>query len=291
MTTLTPLTNTTQLDSQYRPTWCPGCCNFSIWLSLKQAITSLGLPHEQFVLVYDVGCNSNMADFMKIYGFHGLHGRAIPPAVGIKMANSDLKVIAVLGDGGGFGEGLTHFLNEMRGNHDITVLVHDNHRYSLTTGQMSPTTEKGTKTRSTPFGSIERALNPLSLALSNHATFVAREFAVDVKTLTQTIKQAIMHPGFSFVDIMQPCMVFNPEMDTRWYMERIVKLEAESHDPHNREMAWKQSQRTDKLPTGIFWHDQSQKPFHEEDITLCKGPLIKHSLENIDLSPLISQFR
>jgi 2-oxoglutarate ferredoxin oxidoreductase subunit beta len=279
------------LDSSYRPTWCPGCGNFSIWLALKQAITGLNIPLEQFVIVYDVGCNSNMADFLKLYGFHGLHGRAIPPAAGIKLGNSDLKVIAVIGDGGAFGEGLTHFINEMRGNQDITVLVHDNHRYSLTTGQMSPTTPKGTKTRSTPLGSIEQELNPISLSLSNHATFVAREFAVDVKTLTQTIKDGIMHPGFAVIDILQPCMVFNPEMDTRWYMERLEKLSAAGHDPHNLASAWKQSQRTDKLPVGLFFVDPASVPYHLEDVTLKKGPLIKHSLKNIDITPLLDQFK
>jgi 2-oxoglutarate/2-oxoacid ferredoxin oxidoreductase subunit beta len=146
-----PLTDPSTLNSYIKPTWCPGCGNFSIWSALKNALISINLPHEQIVIVYDVGCSGNMADFIKTYSFHALHGRAIPPAVGIKLANSDLKVIVVIGDGGGYGEGLTHFLNEMRGNHDIAVLVHDNHRYSLTTGQMSPTTAKGTKTKSTPF--------------------------------------------------------------------------------------------------------------------------------------------
>jgi 2-oxoglutarate/2-oxoacid ferredoxin oxidoreductase subunit beta len=285
------LNDPTVLDSYFRPTWCPGCGNFSIWLSLKTALVSLSIPHEDIVLVFDVGCSSNSADFWKVYGFHGLHGRAIPPAVGIKCANSDLKVIVIIGDGGGYGEGLTHYLNEMRGNHDITVLVHDNHRYSLTTGQMSPTTAKGTKTRSTPFGSIERELNPMALALSNHASFVAREFAVDTKNLTNTIKTAIMHPGFAVVDILQPCMVFNPEMDTRWYMERLVKLAELNHNPEDKESAWKQAMRQDKLPVGIFWQDKASIPYHQEDLTLKNGPLIKHSLQNIDISNLLEQFK
>jgi 2-oxoglutarate ferredoxin oxidoreductase subunit beta len=286
-----PLSDLSQLDSMNRPTWCPGCGNFSIWLSLKTALTQMGLPHEQFVLVYDVGCNSNMADFMKVYGFHGLHGRAIPPAVGVKLANQDLKVIAIQGDGGSYGEGLTHYLNEMRGNHDITVIVHDNHRYSLTTGQMSPTTAKGTKTKSTPNGSIERELNPIAMALSNHASFIAREFAVDTKNLITTIKAAINHPGFAVIDVLQPCMVFNPDMDTKWYMERLVKLVDEKHDPTNKHSAWEQAMRTDKLPVGIFWQDKASVPYHLDDVTLKNGPLIKHSLENIDISPLLEQFK
>jgi 2-oxoglutarate ferredoxin oxidoreductase subunit beta len=285
------LNDPTSLETYYRPTWCPGCGNFSIWLAIKNALTALNLPHEQIVLSYDIGCSGNMADFFKVYGFHGLHGRAIPPAVGIKSANSDLKVIVVIGDGGGYGEGLTHFINEMRGNHDITVLIHNNHRYSLTTGQMSPTTKKGTKTKSTPFGSIENELNPIAISLANNATFIAREFAVDVKTLTETIKAAIDHEGFSVVDILQPCLVFNPEMDARWYLANVVKLAAENHSSADKIGALKQALRTDKLPIGLFWHDTSQKPYHLEDPTLKQGPLVKHSLENIDLAPLLDQFK
>ena len=281
----------TFLDTYIRPTWCPGCGNFSIWLSLKTAITQLGVPQEQVVIVYDVGCSGNMADFLKVYGFHGLHGRAIPPAVGIKLGNSDLKVIVIIGDGGGYGEGLTHYLNEMRGNHDITVLVHDNHRYSLTTGQMSPTTAKGTKTKSTPDGSIERELNPIALALVNHATFIAREFAIDTKTLVQTLVSAIRHPGFSVIDVLQPCLVFNPQMDARWYLNHLVKLADLKHQPTDKIGALTQALRTDKLPVGLFWQDTTQKPYHQEDLTLANGPLIKHSLQNIDIASLLKPFK
>ena len=278
------------LDTYVRPTWCPGCGNFSIWLAIKQAISKIDVPIEKIAISYDVGCSGNMADFLKVYGFHSLHGRAVPPAVGIKLANHDLKVIVIIGDGGGYGEGLTHLLNEMRGNHDITVIVHDNHRYSLTTGQMSPTTTKGTNTKSTPFGSIERELNPIALALSNHATFIAREFAVNVPTLTNTLKDAIEHTGFSFIDVLQPCMVFNPQMDTKWYMENMISLDDEGHAPSDKIGALKHSLRTDKLATGVFWKDSSQKAYHQEDVTLQKGPLNSLPLDNIDISKLIKKF-
>jgi 2-oxoglutarate/2-oxoacid ferredoxin oxidoreductase subunit beta len=279
------------LHTQYRPTWCPGCGNFSIWLAIKQALVALKMPWENLVISYDVGCSGNMADFLKVYGFHALHGRAIPPAVGIKLGNHDLTSLVVIGDGGGYGEGLTHLLNEMRGNHDITVLVHNNHRYSLTTGQMSPTTPKGTKTKSTPEGSIERELNPVAMAISNHATYVARGFAVDVVGLTQLIISAIKHPGFSMVDILQPCVVFNPDMDTAWYMKHIVKLADEGYQPIDKEAAWHQAMRTDKLPTGLFWQDLTQKPYHQEDSTLQLGPLATQTIDSIDIAPLLKQFR
>lgn len=285
------LTDPNSLNSPYRPTWCPGCGNYSIWHSLKTAITQLQTPLEKLVISYDVGCSGNMADFLKVYGFHALHGRAIPPAVGIKLANQDLKVIVVIGDGGGYGEGLTHLMNEMRGNHDITVIAHNNHRYSLTTGQMSPTTAKGTKTKSTPMGSIERELNPIAIALTNHATFVAREFAVDIKSLTTRIVQAVAHPGFALIDVLQPCMVFNPEMDTRWYMEHIEKLDTLGHSPQDKENALKQALRSDKLACGLFWQDTSQLPYHAEDPTLKKGALVSQSISPIDIAPLLTPYR
>jgi 2-oxoglutarate ferredoxin oxidoreductase subunit beta len=284
------LNDPTSLDTYIRPTWCPGCGNFSIWLSLKQALAKINTPKENIVICYDIGCSGNMADFNKVYGIHGLHGRAIPPAVGVKLANQDLKVIVIIGDGGGYGEGLTHYLNEMRGNHDISVFVHDNHRYSLTTGQMSPTTAKGSKTKSTPMGSIERELNPIALAVSNHATFIAREFAIGVPDLVSTMVAAINHPGFAVVDILQPCMVFNPEMDAAWYRERIVKLTAEGYKITTKEAAWIQATRTDKLPTGIFWQDTSELPYHLEDSVLKKGPLVKHPLK-VDIAPLLAPFK
>lgn len=284
------LNDPTSLDTPIRPTWCPGCGNFSIWLGLKQALTKLNLPKEQLVLSYDIGCSGNMADFNKVYAVHCLHGRAIPPAVGIKLANHDLKVIVVIGDGGGYGEGLTHYLNEMRGNHDISIFVHNNHRYSLTTGQMSPTTAKGTKTKSTPQGSIERELNPLALAISNHATFIARELATDVPHLIQTMVDAINHPGFSVVDILQPCMVFNPDMDAVWYRNNTIRLEAENYSITTRQQAWEQAVRTEKLPLGVFWKQTDQLPYHQEDPVLKKGPLISHPL-TVDINPLLEQFR
>jgi len=273
----------------YDPTWCPGCGNYSIWASLKQAIASTNLPKEQFAIFYDVGCSGDMADFCDFYGFHTLHGRALPTAVGAKLANHELKVLTVIGDGGCYGEGGTHFINLMRGNHDITVLVHNNHRYSLTTGQMSPTTEKGTKTKSTPEGSIEEPLNPIALALSNHATFVAREFAPDIPRLTSRIAEAIRHVGFSLIDILQPCPIFNPVQSLEWYRQRLVKLEDKNHSSTDLEAAWKQSMRNDKLSVGLFFKED--KPaYHLQVSELAEGPLVKRSIETIDLSVLIKEF-
>lgn len=272
------------------PTWCPGCGNFGIWGAIKKGIQKSNYPEEKFAIFYDVGCSGNMADFNSYYGFHTLHGRALPTAVGTKLANHDLKVIIVIGDGGCYGEGATHFINLMRGNHDVTLLVHDNRRYSLTTGQMSPTTEKGTKTKSTPEGSIEEPLNPIALALVNHSTFVAREFAGNIPELSQRISQAITHTGFALIDILQPCTVFNKQQDYQWYRERLVRIESTNHDPKNLESALKEAMRSDKLPVGIFYKEE--KPaYHQEVNELKDSPLVKHPIDSIDISSILNQFK
>lgn len=274
---------------QLNPTWCPGCGNFAIWAALKKGVEDTKIEPGKFAIFYDVGCSGDMADFNKYYGFHTLHGRAMPTAVGAKLANHELKVIVVIGDGGCYGEGGTHFINLMRGNHDITVLVHNNHRYGLTTGQMSPTTEKGTKTKSTPEGSIEEPMNPLALALSNNVTFVAREFAPEIDRLAQRITDAINHTGFALIDILQPCPVFNPAQSHQWYREHLIKLEKENHKPDNLEAVWKQAMRKDKLPIGLFFQEQKQA-YHQQVSELKESPLVNHSIDTIDLTSLLKEF-
>ena len=274
----------------FDPTWCPGCGNYAIWASLKKGLVDAGNPAEKTVIFYDVGCSGNMTNFNTYYGFHTLHGRALPTAVGTKLANHGLTVVVVIGDGGCYGEGGTHLINLMRGNHDITVIVHNNHRYSLTTGQTSPTTEKGDKTKSTPEGAIEEPINPIAIALSNHGTFVAREFAPDINRLSSRITQAIKHPGFSLIDTLQPCPVFNPHQSLEWYRERLIKLEDEGHSSTNLEAAWKQAMRIDKLPIGLFY-EEVKPAYHEQVTELKDGPLVAKSIETIDLSILLEEFK
>lgn len=274
----------------YLPTWCPGCGNFGIMNAIKMAIAKSGYPKEKFVIVYDIGCSGNMADFLDLYGFHGLHGRALPPAAGIKLANHDLKVIVVIGDGGCYGEGATHFINLMRGNHDITVLVHDNHRYSLTTGQMSPTTDKGTATKSTPEGSIEVPMKPLALAVSNHATFIAREFSGAIPQLSARILEAINHEGFSLIDILQVCAVYNPTQDLKWYREHTVSLEAEGHNPSDKGAAWTQAMREEKLPVGLFYKEE-RPAYHSQVSELQKATLVQHNKSVVEMGSLLQNYR
>ena len=273
-----------------KPTFCPGCGNFGIMQAMKDAFAQLNLPSEKIVISYDVGCNANMADFINTYGFHGLHGRSVPPAVGVKLANHNLTSIALIGDGGFYGEGAQHFLSLMRGNHDITVLVHDNQRYSLTTGQMSPTTPKGTITVSTPEGAIEEPINPLAVSLVNHCTFAARGFAGDVVHLQDLIVKGIEHKGFSLIEILQPCVIWNKERSYEWYRERVYKLENEGYAADNRQEALTKAQQQDKLAIGVFYKEE-KKAYHQEVSSLDNGPLVEQAINRIDIGKLLEEFK
>ncbi|MBD3279355.1 MAG: 2-oxoacid ferredoxin oxidoreductase [Candidatus Pacebacteria bacterium] len=248
------------------PTWCPGCGNFAILKSLQQAVAQLKIAYEDLVIVYGVGCSGNMADFNRVYGFHALHGRAIANAVGIKLANHRLKVIVVAGDGDTYGEGLNHFLSAARGNHDITVLVHNNQMYSLTTGQSSPTTDKGTATKTTPppTGVIEQPVNPLSLALAANAGFVARGYAGNARQLIDLVVQAVKHPGFALVDIFQPCPTFNKRNTYQWFQQRVYDLTTQKHDPQDQKAALVKAQEQEKLPIGLFYQNEKSQAYHQQ---------------------------
>ncbi len=210
--------------SGYSPTWCPGCGDWGIGVAIKQAFVQLGFDPSTVVVVFGIGCSGNMNDFLNAYAVHSLHGRAIPNAVGIKLANHKLPVVAVVGDGDCYGEGGNHLIHAARGNHDITVIVHDNGVYGLTTGQVAPTAQKGFKSKSTPSGIIETPLNPLSLALTQGATFIAQTFAGDTLFTIELIKQGIIHKGFSLINILQPCVTFNKINTYQYYMTHVYKL-------------------------------------------------------------------
>ncbi len=269
------------------PTWCPGCGNFGILAAIKATLKELKLEPHQVAFTYDVGCSGNMADFVNAYGFHSLHGRALPVGAGIKLANHNLPVINIIGDGGCFGEGVDHFIGLSKGNHDMVVLTHDNFLYSLTTGQKSPTSKKGTVTPSTPDGSIDEDLNPLALALINKATFVARGYSNNLPHLTKLLKAAINHKGFALLDVLQPCTTYNKDYPPLWYLKHIDYLDDE-HDKTNFKAALDLSLKKDRLPVGIFYQVE-KKPFHQHFQLLNNKPLVDHSIEKIDISKLVNQ--
>ena len=228
------ITNSDKLNTEQFPTWCPGCGDFGIWIALKNAVSEMGWQPDDFLVVYGIGCSGNMSSFVKSYGFHGLHGRALPVAMGAKLANPKLKIIVIGGDGDGYGEGGNHFLHTLRSNIDITYLVHDNQVYGLTKGQMAPTTEHGQITSSTPEGALEQAFNPPAIAIAGGGTFVAQGFSGDTRQLTQLIKDAVAHPGFSHINVLQPCVTFNHHNTFSWFYQRVYKLETVNHDFSNR---------------------------------------------------------
>lgn len=272
------------------PTWCPGCGDFGIWGALKNALTKLEISEEKLVIVFDIGCSGNMADFIRVYGFHSLHGRAIPVAEGIAMANSDLSVIVVGGDGGLYGEGMGHLIAAAKTNINMTVIVHNNQTYGLTKGQASPTTAMGIKTGSTPSGVIEHPINPLGITLTAGATWVGRGYAPDIPGTTELIVQAIKHEGFSHLDIFQPCVTFNKFNTQAWFIKNLTKL-PEGYISDNLTKAWEQSSRTDKLPVGLFYETTEVLPFHKRLPNLDKGTLISQFPSGVDLTAAMAEFK
>lgn len=275
----------------FLPTWCPGCGDYGIWTALKEAFVKLGIGPDDALLVYGIGCHGNMYDWMRTYAFEGLHGRALPIAQGVKLANHKLPVICVCGDGDCLGEGGNHFIHAAKRNPNITVLIHDNQVYGLTTGQASPTAKQGFKTKSTPEGVVDEPINPLTLALTAGATFVARGFAGDIPGLTQFIIEAVRHKGFSVLDILQPCVTFDKVHTYAWYRQRLYQLEKESYIPDNKLKAMEKAMEwDDRIPVGIFYKEEKMTN-EDREPALAQSPLLGSSLGVADLFLLLSEFK
>lgn len=237
------------------PDWCPGCGDFGVLAAVQKALVELQIPNHQIVTISGIGCSSNFPGFIETYGMHTLHGRSLPVATGVKMANHELTVLVTGGDGDGFGIGGNHFTHTIRKNVDLTYIVMDNQIYGLTTGQTSPTSRIGMKTKSAPYGNIESPINPISMALAAGATFVARGFSGEQKHLTELIRQAIQHKGFSFLDVFSPCVTYNKDNTFQWFRPRVKKLEDQAgHDASNWLAAMEKSTMWgDEIPIGKFF--------------------------------------
>lgn len=264
--------------SGYFPTWCPGCGNFGIWQALKLAFNKMKLDPDKMAIIFGIGCSGNMNDFLWANSFHALHGRAIPNAIGVKIANHSLPVVVIAGDGDTYGEGGNHFLHACRGNHDITVIVHDNRVYGLTTGQVAPTAYKGAKSKSTPGGIIEVPVNPIALALSQGATFIGQGYSQDMNQMIELIEKGMNHKGFSLVNIFQPCVTFNPANSYDYYRQRVYKLTPENHNPKDIDRAWAKSQEIEsKLPLGVIY--DIERPVYTDSIpALSAGALVESKI-------------
>lgn len=255
---------------EYETEWCPGCGNFYILKALKTALVKLDIRPNELVLVSGIGQAAKLPHYLKCNVFNGLHGRALSPATGIKIANHDLTVITVGGDGDGYGEGGNHLIHTIRRNPNITTFIHNNQIYALTKGQASPTSEIGVKTHIQSQGVFESQMNPLAMAISLDCSFVARAYAREEDHLINVMVQAINHRGYALVDILQPCISFNKLNTFKWYNERVYKLENEGYVPDNKIKAFEKAlEWGDKIPIGIFY--RKNKSTFEDGFEIIKN--------------------
>jgi 2-oxoglutarate ferredoxin oxidoreductase subunit beta len=270
--------------------WCPGCGNFGILRALNKALVEMEIEPHQVLLVSGIGQAGKLPHYTRGNVFNSLHGRPVPPAIGAKIANSELIVIAISGDGDAYGEGGNHFLHAARRNHDITYLVHNNQVYGLTKGQASPTSDVGFVTKTTPYGAVS-PVNPIALAIVGGASFVGRSFAGDVVHLANLIKKGITHRGFSLIDVLQPCVSFNHKNTFQWYGERVYKLEDESgYDPSNKKAALEKAlEWGERIPIGIIY--EVNLPVYEDHLpALSKIPLVRQEIDPARVEKLFAEF-
>ena len=280
----------TELTSEVKSNWCPGCGDWVILSTMRNVISELGLEPSEVVIVTGIGCGSKLNHYIKTYGFEGLHGRILPVATAIRLANTGLKVIAIGGDGDGYGIGGNHFMHAMRRNLDITYIIQNNEVYGLTKGQYSPTSKVGMKTPSSPNGALETPVNPMTWAIAAGATFVARSYSMDLAHSKEVIKQAIQHKGFSLVDVLQLCPSYNKAQDMKWYQERIRKLPAD-YNPTDKALAFAKALEEAPINVGVFYKEEG-KPTYEDGIPqIAQTPLVKQPIENIDIGPLLEKFK
>jgi 2-oxoglutarate ferredoxin oxidoreductase subunit beta len=265
------------------PTWCPGCGNHAILNAIKMALAERDIaPHEVFI-VTGVGCGSKLPHYMRSTGFHTLHGRTLAVATGARLANHGLPVITVHGDGDSWNEGMNHFVQTVRRNVNLVDVVQDNRIYGLTKGQYSPTSEQGKRTPTSPHGSIERPVNPEALALALGATFVSRGYSGELRHLVWLIGEALQHPGYALVDVLQPCVTWNRSYAYGFYKDRVYKLdEEEGYDPTDPAAAWEKAHEWgERIPIGIFYRDASVPSYEEQVPALEAGPLVEQPLETL----------
>jgi 2-oxoglutarate ferredoxin oxidoreductase subunit beta len=273
------------------PAWCPGCGNFPILKAFKDAVLQLGMEPYRFTVVSGIGQAAKLPHYTRCNTFNGLHGRALPVATGVRLANHEMPVIVTTGDGDCYGEGGNHLLAAMRRNIDLTVFVHDNQIYGLTKGQPSPTTGEGMVTKNVPFGVISQQFNPLAVAVAMDCGFAARSFAGDTEHLKEMMKAAINHKGFALLDILQPCVTFNKVNTYEWYRQRVYRLGNE-HDPSDRKAAFAMAlEWGDRIPLGVIY--RHERPTFEERFPVLSGTPLVHQeqFQTEKLEKTLAEFR
>lgn len=282
------MANLEDYESKSEIKWCPGCGNFSILSSMKDALIKLGLAPQEILIISGIGQAAKTPHYLSCNLFHGLHGRALPVATGAKLANHNLTILVNSGDGDCYGEGGNHFINAVRRNINLTLLVHDNKVYGLTKGQASPTSDFNMITRAQPLGVMLEPFNPLAVALALGAGFVARGYAGNAEHLSLLIQYGVRHNGFSLIDILQPCVSFNHVNTYQWYSGRVYDLAQSGHDTSDYEAASRLVREWgDRIPIGIFY--QQDKPTLTDRIpSLRKGALVDRSYEPDRLRTLLA---
>lgn len=250
---------TVNLNTKSENTWCPGCPDHMIAEAVKQTVTKFidrgKYQHKDFVITADIGCHGKIFDYLNMSGVYSLHGRALPTGIGIKIGNPNLKVLSFAGDGAIYSEGVSHFVHAFKHNADMTLILHDNQSFSLTTGQPTPTSQKGFVSASEPLGVFDRPINPIKFALSMNASFVARTNARDVPHMVEVFTKAINHKGFSFVEVIQDCIIFNLEANNK--DKRMYKI----RDNGNIKLAEKLAEQYDynsksgRIPMGVIYRN------------------------------------
>ena len=276
-----------------KPNWCPGCGDFSVQAAIQKAAANIGLEPEEVAIITGIGCSGRLSGYVNSYGVHRIHGRSLPLAQGVKMANKDLTVIASGGDGDGYAIGMGHTVHALRRNMNMTYIVMDNQIYGLTKGQTSPSSAPGFVTKSTPKGNIEQNVKPLELALSSGATFVAQGFSSDIKGLTKMLEDAINHDGFSFVNVFSPCVTYNKVNTYDWFKENLTSIDdIEGFDVTDKSKATQKVLEYDSLIKGIVYQD-TETPSYESQIEEMEDtPLAKRDIhiDETQFNELTKQF-
>jgi len=246
-----------------QPTWCPGCGDFGTMNGMMKALAETGNDPDNTFVVAGIGCSGKIGTYMHSYALHGVHGRALPVGIGVKLANPDLEVMVAGGDGDGYSIGAGHFVHAVRRNVDMSYVVMDNRIYGLTKGQFSPTSREDFETSTSPDGTQMAPVNPLALALAAGATFIAQSFSSDSQRHTEIVKQAVEHDGFGFVNVYSPCVTFNDVDTYDYWRDTIVDLDETDHDPTDRDQARDRILSGDREQLGVIYKDEGSVPFGE----------------------------
>lgn len=278
-----------------KPNWCPGCGDFAVQAAIQRAAANIGLEPENLAVISGIGCSGRISGYINCYGFHGIHGRSLPIAQGVKMSNRELTVIASGGDGDGFAIGMGHTVHAIRRNINMSYIVMDNQIYGLTKGQNSPRSAKGfINSKYTPQGSIETELAPLEMALAAGATFVAQSFSSNLKQMTMIFEEGMKHKGFSMINIFSPCVTFNKFNTYEWFKENIVDLdEIPDYDSSNRIQAMTKLMETNGMLTGIIYQNKEKQSYEEQVPGFREESLSKQNLQlsEADFSKLVAEFK